>query len=306
LSEGGANLFGFSALSFGSYALNNSTNPYGTGTDLVGAGGSVSAPGVSFRDPAYQFVNPDSIAGARVIGACMRVVYVGTAANRSGEFSFISNLGVQQLMKRDGKTSSIEELFNYGAVRERTRDLEIVYRPDIGSEFPRKTGERAQSAGEWLGVENPGIDTPFLLAVPGGPVRTKQVPSSQGEVKGIGIAWTGLNPSVGVDVYIELTKIIQYKYEPHGGVVESSQHAPSPVFTQTSAEAVNGCDAKLPANWDVRESGTGSMSVPERIFGGLKQVYDSSFGQAAMEAASSTIGQAAKGYLRRRNRPALM
>jgi hypothetical protein len=199
----------------------------------------------------------------------MTVKYVGTTSARQGEFFICENVPQNALMRRTGETTRIQDLMTYAGTTCRTpsTELEIKWRPGIESEFPRKVGQQAFSALA-AGLEDASADAPFVLGVPTSET-TKQVNTSMpGEPTGFGFAYSGMSASTSVDVYVELTKIVQLRYSPLQGVVESR-----PAYVgglESSAEAERALDDKLGDSWtvDYDAINRGVSGVTEAVLGG--------------------------------------
>lgn len=263
--SGGANLFSYSHSAFGSAPTNTVANPFGSSSSISGVAGRAIA------DPAFELVDSSSVSEARTLAACMTLKYIGTTSDRQGEVFVVNSLPQNGLMRRTGEIVTPSQLGSYAAHTARTpaSRLDVIWRPTMESEYPRKTGAQAFGAVD-AGLESDAVDAPFVLGVPAANVSTQGNSSAPGEVTGIALAYSGMNPGVAGDIIVELTKIVQIRYAPLEGIVEAG--VPRHVKEQTSSEASGVLDWVLGPNWTVRSVVEGAASMTSEILGGAQSV----------------------------------
>jgi hypothetical protein len=247
--KGGANLFSFGATAFSGRPANSTATPFGTSVNVSGSAGRALA------DPAFDLVDSQNVSEARTLAACMKIKYVGSTSTRQGEIFVVKNLAQNALVRSTGSVSSIGEIAQYASTtcRMPASEMEIVWRPNGEAEVPRKVGVSAASAMP-ASLESYATDAPFVLGVPAGADLTEQSNSSlAGAPSGIAVAYASLNSAESNDVIIELTKIVQLRYSPLRGTVETTDVPTG--REETSDQATAALDAKLGgSDWSVRNA----------------------------------------------------
>jgi len=229
-------------------------------------------------------VDSSNVSEARTLAACMAIKYVGPTSARQGEFFIVNSLPQNGLMRRGGNVVNAFELMTYASKSCRTpsTDLEVIWRPNLESEFPRKVGDSAADANA-VALEGPGADAPFVLGVPAGAFITQQGNSSlSGEPVGFGIAYDGLSTEYSNDIYVELTKVVQIRYSPLRGSVEMGIPPTHNNPKESSSDAASNLDAKLGPSWTtrLRESVGSVTEVTEAVLGGASIIRDVAAGAA--------------------------
>lgn len=292
--RGGANLFVYNTTSPATSPVNSTTTPFGSGAAISDVEGRALA------DPAHDLVKSPNVSEARTLGACMRLIYTGTTSARQGEVFAISTLPQNALVRSDGSTLDVDDFISTAGHSCRTTNMEVIWRPDEESEYPRKGGQQASNSLA-SGNESVGVDAAFILGDPLGSHKTvARTGSLPGEPMGIGLAFTDQNLETSSDLYIELTKIVQVRYAPIHGTIESPPFVPSGVKPELSAHATQELDKKVGGSWSVRPIIDSATSLANKLadltLGGSAM---GSVSAALPELATSVAASALRGYLRR-------
>jgi hypothetical protein len=78
---------------FGPTGGTASTRPVNTAANPLGQSSAVGSVQGSFRkDPAYDWMDNDSVQDARTVAACMQFMYTGTMSGASGRFGYLQGI----------------------------------------------------------------------------------------------------------------------------------------------------------------------------------------------------------------------
>ncbi|APG76102.1 hypothetical protein 2 [Wenzhou tombus-like virus 8] len=267
---GGANLFLYEAEDPSIPPTNSSAagGYFGTGVNAQ------SPEGVSLPDPGFDIGINNNVSGMRTLGACMRIIYTGRADFRSGEFVAVHRLPSSGLVNTEGAVTSPADLLTYGYDTFRTKDKELIWRPGSNSEHPRKPGTLAFGSVSQEGVEDSFSDSAFRVGYNTQPTKVSN-DSQPGESSGFGFAWFNLPANASSDVYIEITKIVQFQFSPINRTMEPVPYQiRDKAAQQTPDEAVAGVDRKCGPGWSLRDIGSYAQQASDMIqdvaLGGLQ------------------------------------
>jgi hypothetical protein len=273
VANGGGNLFLFESSGMGA-PTNSAANPFGGGTSSASVGGRALA------DPAYAVVSNGVVGGARLLGACIKIIYGGQTSLNQGEFAFIRNLPVVDFIgvnANAGVMPSLSTLFTYASDTARTASgMELKFQPDEISEPQRGVGALATIANSADATAN-GADTPLVLGVP--TINQSQVPQAPAS-KMFGLVWTGLNTAaLASDITIELTKVFQYQLRPISGLTEPPPAGAVRAKSQRAVDAVRDLNKKSPG-WDLGSAMSTMQSLGANV-ANMALAGVSAFGEGA-------------------------
>jgi hypothetical protein len=194
----------------------------------------------------------------------------------------VQNIPQDALLALTGTVTSPAQFISYASTSMRTPSdsLEVVWRPNADADFPRKEGQLS-FASAFPALQNSAVDTPFVVGIPGAAATVQSNQSTSGECSGFGIAYTGLGSGSVTDIYIELTKIVQIRYRPVAGRVETIAPIPRSRLT-TSAEAAMDLDRRYGHSWTVR-------SVVDGVVGSMGTAADVILGGASFLQQANTL-----------------
>lgn len=244
---------------------------FGT-SGIAFADGGVSQTATAFADPASELLSSDIVQDARTIGACIKMVYTGTALTASGQFALIQDLPLAGLVGNttdpddyDGEVlaSSVNQLFRLATHTGRlgTNDLECIARPDDSSHVFRGINEGPYKCytGQAITPEEVKLNT----------AATAQAKTL--EPQWFGFAWRGLDTSAKTPLIFDLYKSLEWRPRPSSGFTladKTTMHTDSQVKKATLL-----LDQKVPL-WTAPHpvNPTGGKRTLENIIAGVGNI----------------------------------
>lgn len=235
-------------------AANIGVRPTNTALLPLGTSLSYAAQGRFSPDPVAVIVSADTTAysSACTLSACMNMLYSGTTSNNSGFVYPVEDLPATTFFNVNSGgvgtvngASSILSLTTFAKSRLRVpmEGVEVIVRP-------KRYAFRGPGSDASTGVASNTADGLFGIGF-AGTIQTILYCADPNQTSGFGLAWTGLNVTVGADVTIECIKVVELTIRPTEGIVEAVPGVP-PGPTKIE-EACQFLDDNTPG-WQTRVS----------------------------------------------------
>lgn len=255
------NLFIFQSAVTTGHPTNTLAEPLGAATQNTADSGGYCA-----FDPAYAFVESETVQDSRTAAGCMRLLYTGRNDALSGRVGVLHGFSRDALFS--GNTDlppTIGQMFAYATEVSRTPmdHVEVKFKPTEGSDYYRSTNDTSDVA---FSIGTAGTTNSELGTGTPGSVGT-----------GIGYVWSGLDSSSTMT--FDFLKCIEWRPE-FGSNISSPPQTVSASGGNVMSRAVAYLDHHLPG-WHqtlTKSAGSAAATIAKTAFQGPMNQFIKSAG----------------------------